>query len=83
MLNILTAAITAIPDQATNIVKEILLLFPGQADTVVTTAVNQSNDSHNNDIVNAAIDSGFDKDSAIAAAIAGGAKKETLVQLHN
>jgi hypothetical protein len=83
MLSILTAAITAIPEQATNIVKEILQLFPGQAETVVTTAVHQSSDSHNNDIVNAAIDSGFDKDSAIAAAIAGGANKEMLAKLDN
>ena len=83
MLNILTAALTAIPEQATNIVKDILALFPLEADTVVTTAVTQSDDSYNSGIVNAAIDSGVDRDSAIAAAIAGGAKKETLAKLNN
>ncbi len=81
MLNILTAAITAIPEQASNIVKDILAIFPNQADTVVKTAITQSKDNQYEGIVNAAIDSGFDKDSAIAAAIAGGANKDTLANL--
>lgn len=80
MLDILTAAITAIPEQAVSLVKSTLALFPGEGEKVITTAISSSHSHHSQEIVDAGVDSGISEDSAIAAAIAGGADKQVFAQ---
>ena len=55
MLDILTAAISAIPDQVSSLVSDTLALFPEDAEEVVTTAVSRSESHHSHSIVDAAV----------------------------
>ena len=47
---------------------------------IVSTAVSSTNESHNQAIVNAAVNAGLDKDLAFSAAVDGGAPIESLAQ---
>ena len=68
------------PDQVANIVRDTLRLSPDSSD-VISTAVSYSNNVNAREIVTIAIQSGMSKESATAAAIAGGAKLIDIVRI--
>jgi len=78
MIDILSGFIKAIPDQVSKWVSYTFLLFPDSGEQIVTTAVNSTNASHNQAIVDAAVNAGLDKDAALSAAINGGAPLDSL-----
>ena len=57
-------------------------LFPHNSEQVVTEAIASSQDRHVQEIVNSAVMAGLDKESAIDAALAGGAKEEELAKIN-
>lgn len=80
ILDILVVAIKALPDQVTNIVRNTLRLSSDSTD-VISVAVNSSHRAKTREIIATAIQSGISKESATAAAIAGGAKPADIVKI--
>ena len=80
ILDILVIAVQALPDQVANIVRDTLRLSPDSSE-VISTAVSHSNNESAREIVTTAIQSGMSKESATAAAIAGGAKLTDIVRI--
>jgi hypothetical protein len=78
MIDILSGFIQAIPDQVSKWVSYTFLLFPDSGEQIVTTAVSSTNESHNQAIVDAAVNAGLDKDLAFSAAVNGGAPVSSL-----
>ena len=81
MLDILVMAIKALPDQVVNIVRDTLIISPDNTE-VISVAVNSSHSDKAREIIAAAIKSGISKESATAAAIAGGAKETDLAKVN-
>ena len=79
---ILSGAIKALPEQVSMFVSHTINLFPNRSESVVTTAVTSSKPRHAQQIVASAIKAGLDEESAIIAAIAGGAKREQLAKVN-
>ena len=80
MIDILSGLIQAIPEKVSKWVSYTFLLFPDSGEQIVSTAVSSTNESHNQAIVNAAVNAGLDKDLAFSAAVDGGAPIESLAQ---
>jgi len=78
---ILSGAIQALPEQVSSFVRNTINLFPGSSEDVVTKAVTSSQPKHAQQIVASAVQAGLDHESAINAAIAGGAKREQLAKI--
>jgi len=78
---ILSGAIQALPEQVSSFVKSTINLFPGSSEDVVTKAVTSSKPKHAQQIVASAVQAGLDQESAINAAVAGGAKREQLAKV--
>ena len=81
MLNIFMGIVKAIPDKVVDIVKTTLRLFPNESSKVIEQAVNSSHQQFDTEIVNAAVSIGVNKNTAIAAAVKGGAKEDEFAKL--
>ncbi len=82
MLDILVVAIKALPEQVVSIVRDTLRISPDNTE-VVSIAINSSKGEKARDIISTAIKSGISKETATAAAIAGGAKESDLAIVNN
>lgn len=80
LLDILIVAVKALPDQVTNIVRDTLRLSSDNSG-IISVAVSSSNREKTREIIATAIQSGMSKESATAAAIAGGAKLADIVRI--
>ena len=69
----------ALPDQVMGFVTDTLDLFPEESEKVVEAAISSSPSEHAQDIVNAAVKAGMDKESAIKAAVNAGAEQSLFV----
>lgn len=78
MVDILSGLIKEIPEKVSKWVSYTFLLFPDSGEQIVTTAISSTNESHNQEIIKAAINAGLEKDLALSAAVDGGAPLASL-----
>jgi len=78
MVDILSGLIKELPEKVSKWVSYTFLLFPDSGEQIVTTAISSTNESHNQEIIKAAINAGLEKDLAFSAAIDGGAPLASL-----
>jgi hypothetical protein len=80
IFDILSGAISALPDNVSSFVRTAVNLFPSSSEALVEKAVHSSDNKYAQDIVDSAIKAGLDEESAINAAILGGATTEQLAK---
>lgn len=74
MVDILSGFVKAIPEKVSQWIAYTFVLFPDDGEQIVNTAIISTNDSHNKDIIEAALNAGLEKELVISAAIEAGDK---------
>jgi len=82
ILDIFVIAIKELPDQVVSFVRDTLRISPDNTE-VVSVAINSSSGDKAREIISTAIKSGISKESATAAALAGGANEDDIAKLDN
>lgn len=72
MVDILAGFVKAIPDKVAQWIAYTFVLFPDSGEQIVSTAITSTNDSHNKEIIEAALDAGLERKLVISAAIEAG-----------
>jgi len=82
MVDILSGFVKAIPEKVAQWISYTFILFPDNGEQIVSTAINSTNEMHNNEIIKAALDAGLDKEQVLRAVKEGEAQLTRVNDIH-